>query len=281
MTPTVTIANGIGIISGGGLLPQVIANWCSDKCIPYQVVTFSHLPLEWTDNHPSFVVEIEKMSKLFDALKSLSIDTVVFAGAMDRPKMDITRLDISGEKLLNILNSNKNFGDDTTLRAIISFFETNGFSVKGAHEIVHDLMPNTQNPTIKRPAATDIIDTNRAIEIVNLLGQADVGQGCVVAQGICLALESIQGTDSMLNFVRETRADYVTSNKGVLVKFSKPTQDLRVDMPTIGPETMVNASKAGLAGIVIEAGRVMVLDFAMTVAKADELDLFLWIKGRE
>jgi DUF1009 family protein len=175
-------------------------------------------------------------------------------------------------------------GDDETLSTFIRFFEANGFGVLAAHEVLPSLLPHAGVLTNAKPSDDDMFDAARAVEIVNGLGRMDVGQGAVVGQGICLGLESIQGTDTMLTFVKNNREGYAPNpngGRGVLLKASKPAQDLRVDLPAIGPDTIRNAHEAGLSGVVIEAGGVMILGREETVSLANELGLFLWVRPKE
>ncbi len=168
-------------------------------------------------------------------------------------------------------------GDDRTLRMVAAIFEAEGFAVKAPQEILTDLVPPAGVLGRVQPSPGDRADVVRAAELVAALGAADVGQGAVVAGGICLGLETIQGTDAMLRFVRETAPD-LRRSRGVLFKGPKPGQDRRVDLPAIGQGTVEGAAAAGLAGVAIDAGGVMVLGFAATVAAADAAGLFLWAR---
>jgi DUF1009 family protein len=111
------------------------------------------------------------------------------------------------------------------------------------------------------------------VAIVRALGAVDVGQGCIVQQGIALAVEAIEGTDQML-----ARAAAVArpGPGGVLVKMAKPNQDRRADMPAIGPQTIANAAAAGLRGVAFEAGGTLLTDRAACIAAADAAGLFLY-----
>jgi DUF1009 family protein len=165
---------------------------------------------------------------------------------------------------------------------IAGVFEAEGFAVRAPHEILPDLIAPAGTLGRVAPSARDRDDVRRAAEIVAALGAADVGQAAVVAQGICLGLESIQGTDALLDFVARTGAGFRPDPKGprgVLFKAPKPSQDLRLDLPAIGPGTVERAAAAGLAGVAVQAGGVMILGYAATVAAADAGGLFIW--GRE
>jgi DUF1009 family protein len=115
-------------------------------------------------------------------------------------------------------------------------------------------------------------DIGRGVAVCRALGAVDVGQGCVVQQGLVLAVEAIEGTDAML-----MRAGTVARGGlgGVLVKLAKPGQERRADLPTLGPVTIANTATAGLRGIAFEAGGALLAEREATVAAADAAGLFL------
>lgn len=275
---------GLAIICGRGDLPLLLAGECRASGRSYMVVEFENIPLDWASAHPVIPAIFEKMGQLFEQLKQANCHDIVMVGAMDRVYIDASKLDAKGIELASILAKTMKAGDDKTLSSIIKFFEANGFNVLSAHDVLPNLIPQTGVLTISKPDDGDIFDAARAAEIVDGLGRMDVGQGAVVGQGICLGLESIQGTDTMLAFVKNTRGKYAPNpegGKGVLLKAPKPGQDLRVDLPAIGPDTIQNAYEAGLSGVVIEAGGVMILRREETVSLANEYGLFLWVRPKE
>ena len=135
---------------------------------------------------------------------------------------------------------------------------------------------------VGEPTAADIADADRAAKIVEGLGALDLGQGAVVAQGLCLAVAALPGTDAMLAFAAlhdPALRPNPKGARGVLYKAPKPGQDRRIDLPAIGPETVAGAARAGLAGIAWEAGGVLLLDRDATVAAAAAAGLFLWSRA--
>ena len=265
----------VAIIAGAGLLPELLANECRRLGRVYVVVQFQGIDLDWAGGHHTEVAEFERLDSLFDRLISAVCTAVVFAGAMARPRVDVTRLDASSTRLLTAINS----GDDTTLRAAADLFESHGILVEAAQDTLPDLLIEAGVLGQISPTVEDLDDIARAAEIASALGRVDVGQAAVVAQGICLGVESIQGTDALLRFVMETAVAFrpnPIAAKGVLFKAPKSIQDRRFDLPAIGPDTVKAAAKAGLAGIALAAGQAMILDRAATVAAADQTGLFIY-----
>lgn len=277
-------AEGLAIVAGAGALPRLIALDCRRRGLPYQVVQFEGVELDWLSGHPVLAAAFEKPGRLFADLRRAGCRQVTFAGGMRRPKLNPLRFDFKGLRLAPVLFAALKAGDDETLGIVSGIFEREGLTIRAPHELLVDLLAVDGIPTVAKPGEQDRRDAFRAAGIVRALGSVDVGQGAVVAQGICLATESIQGTDKMLEFVARTGEMYRPDPKGargVLLKAPKPGQDWRVDLPAIGPETMRQAAKAGLAGVAVEAGGVLVLGLDETVAEADRLGLFLWGRPKD
>ncbi len=275
---------GLAIIAGHGDLPRLLAEECQASGRKYAVVEFENIPLVWALTHPVIPTIFEKTGQLISQMQDAGCQEIAIVGAMNREGIDPAKLDNKGRELAIILSQTMKAGDDETLSSIIGFFEANGFHVRAAHEILPSLIPQAGVLTNVNPTDDDLFDAARAAEIVTGLGRLDVGQGAVVGQGLCLGLESIQGTDTMLEFVKNNREGYApnpTGGRGVLFKAPKPAQDLRVDLPTIGPDTIRNAHDAGLSGVAIDAGGVMVLRRSETVSLANDLGLFLWVRPKE
>jgi len=275
--------SGLAIISGRGDLPRLLAHECQRTGRRYSVVEFENIPLNWTSGHPVIPTVFEQTGQLIERMQQANCQEIVMAGAMNREKIDACKLDGKGRELAAVLIETMKAGDDAMLGSIIKFFEANGFDVLAAQDVLPSLIPQSGVLTNFEPSDDDMFDAARAAEIVSGLGGLDVGQAAVVGQGVCLGLESVQGTDTMLAFVQHTRDGYspdLNGARGVLVKAPKPGQDLRIDLPTIGPDTIQNAHNAGLSGVVIEAGGVMVLRRAETVSLANKLGMFLWARPK-
>lgn len=236
------------------------------------------MELGWSDDHPTIVAEFEKPGRLFAAMKDAGCTEVVFAGGMTRPSLNPLRFDLKMLRILPRVLTGLRSGDDMALRLVAGIFEAEGFRLVAAQDLLTDLVAPAGVLSKTGPSEGDLADIDRARDIVVALGKADVGQGAVVAQGICLGLETIQGTDAMLAFVAKTGQGYrpdVKGNGGVLYKAPKPGQDRRMDLPTVGPQTIRNAADAGLSGVAMEAGGVLMLELDDMLQIADEAGLFV------
>lgn len=270
---------GLAIVAGRGVLPRLIAEDCARRGRSYRVVEFEGVPLDWTDGHPVVHAAFEKPGRLFAALREAGCRAVTFAGGMARPTLNPLRFDFTmlrhAPKVLGAIRG----GDDRTLRTVAEVIESEGFLLVPAQAIVDGLVAMPGVSTRAQPSEEDRADAARAAAIVEAVGAVDVGQAAVVAQGVCLGVESVQGTDALLAFVARSAGPFRPDRsgpRGVLLKAPKPGQDWRMDLPAIGPDTMRAAAAAGLAGVVVQAGGVLVLGREETIAAADRAGLFLW-----
>lgn len=225
------------------------------------------------------VFRIERLAVFLRWLADQGVSRVSFAGAVQRPRLDPSLFDPATAQMVPRLLAAMQGGDDATLRAVIAIFEEAGFSVAGVAEIAPALVP-WAGLLCGTLTTQDEADAARAAAIVAALGAVDVGQACVVAQGQCLAVEALPGTDAMLSglaTIGDLRPDS-GRGRGLLFKAAKPGQDLRIDMPTIGPQTVAAVVQAGLGGIVVQAGAVICLDLPQMIALARAQGLFLWAR---
>lgn len=259
----------LGIIACDGALPVRIASAHPEAF----VVSLAGVPNQLGKRAQEH--RIEKIGGLFRALKAENVTRLVFAGALSRPKLDPASFDAEMMALAPRFASALQNGDDGLLREVVAMFEEQGFQVVGAHELLPDLTAEAGLAVGVQPSEGDLADARRGLEILAALSPIDVSQGCVVSGGQCLGIETVQGTDAMLKFVATTPAQLRCGQKGVYVKAAKAGQDVRIDMPTIGPRSIASVAKAGLAGLVIEAGRVMIVKRAEVLEAVEDTGLFL------
>ena len=220
---------------------------------------------------------LERLVPFLDHLRETGVEQVVFAGAVRRPQLNPEAFDPETARLVPRIIGAMRSGDDAALRTVIEIFEEWDLTVCGIGEIAPDMLPGEGVLTGDLTDA-DRRDADRAAEILNATGSLDIGQGCVVAQGLCVALETLPGTDAMLDFVArhgQFRPD-PAGGRGVVMKAPKPGQDRRIDLPTIGPATVDGAAAAGLAGIAFQADGVIMIDRQAVIRRAEAAGLFLW-----
>ncbi|WP_336294396.1 LpxI family protein [Bartonella sp. CB169] len=266
------------IIAGNGVLPINVAQ----ELEKYGQNPFLVLLRDEADavlyRYEHCELSIVELARLVKILKTAGICNIVLAGGVKkRPLLTQLRLDwttfLALPKLIWALRS----GDDALLKAFIRVIEAHGFCVIGAHEIVPDLLaPIKFNLTSRRATKKEKKDIFLAARAAKRLGQLDIGQAAVAINGRVIAVEGAEGTDNMLWRVCEMRErGQIPSKGGVLVKCAKPQQDHRVDLPSIGPVTIMNIAKSGLSGVAVEANRSLILSMKTTIEKANQYSLFI------
>ena len=269
----------LAIIAGGGQLPRYVAEAAKARGeSPYILALTNESADDWSGfDHE--VISIGNYAGIGTAFRRHGIGRAVLTGWVRR-RPEWRDIHAPFKALLavpSVVRTLLRGGDDTVLKMVIRLIESEGVRVVGAHEIVPDLL-GTEGPLGRlAPDAAAEADIAAAAAAALALGRLDVGKGAVAVGGRVVALEGAEGTDGMLERVAELRAAGRISQrrKGVLVKLCKPGQDLRADLPAIGPETLRLAKAAGLAGIAVEAGRSLVLERAALVCEADAGGLFV------
>jgi len=262
----------LALIAGTGALPTELA---AHLKVPPLVCALEGFEPDNLTVDVTF--RLETLGSLLAVLRDNGVTQVCMAGAIGRPVIDPAAIDAATLPLVPLLQQAMTSGDDGALRAAIAIFEQAGMTVSGAHEIAPDLLPPLGCTTKAHPGEQERADAARGGDIVTAMAAVDIGQACVVLRHQALAVEGAFGTDWMLRSLT-TRPD---AGGGLLFKGPKPGQDQRVDMPTIGPDTIIAVCAAGLTGVVIEAGGVMVLDPATVLAECDRLGLFLWVRDAD
>lgn len=267
------------LIAGQGGLPVALAAALDAAGEPFLLAELDGFPSAVSGPEP-IRFRVERLVPFLDALAGRGVTRVAFAGAIRRPALDPELIDAKSATLVPRLAGAFRSGDDALLREVIAIFEDWDFEVVGADALAPALVPGPGFLTGQASAA-DRADATRAAAITGALGRLDIGQGTVVAQGLCLAVETLPGTDAMLDFaalhVGRLRAD-PKGGRGVFYKAPKPGQDRRIDLPVLGLQSVAKAAEAGLAGIAWEAGGVMLLERAAMVAAAEAAGLFLWAR---
>jgi hypothetical protein len=268
----------LGLIAGGGALPVELAARCEAAGRSFAVMRLKSFADPALARYPGVDVGLGEFGKVFKALKAEGCEVVCFAGNVKRPDFAALMPDARGLKVVPGLIMAARQGDDALLRRVLDEFEKEGFEIEGAHEVVGEMTLPLGRLGRFYPAAEHMADIDKALTVAREIGRLDVGQGAVVCDGLVLAVEAQEGTDAMLRRVADLPQAIRGSAerpRGVLAKAPKPIQETKVDLPTIGVATLHRAARAGLAGVVGEAGRLLVVDREAVIAAADELGLFV------
>lgn len=278
-TGALEISSPVGLIAGGGVMPFAVADLMVARglppvlfalkgaCDPVAVERYRHC---WIS-----VGQVGRAIKLFRAENCRDL---VFIGTLVRPALSEIPLDWTTLRILGRVWAAFRGGDDHLLSSIGRILEQDGFRMVGIRDVAPDLLMPQGSLTRSAPDANALADIARGREVLAALSPFDIGQAAVVIDGHVVAVEDIEGTDALLARVARLRGERrirAKAGRGVLVKAPKSGQDLRFDLPTIGPQTVEGAAAAKLAGVAIVAGNTLVVEPQAMIEKADAAALFV------
>lgn len=266
----------LGLIAGGGALPIRIIAEREALGEPYHLIRIAGSADEPLNAKTGDDYGLGEAGKILRCLREADCDAVCFAGIVRRPDFSALKVDWRGAALMPKIIAAATRGDGAILNVLVETLEAENFLVIGADEAVSGLRAPQGAFGGHDPSAKDIADIAKAAALINAIGPYDVGQAAVVDAGHVLAIEAAEGTDLMLSRCADLPGAPDRQRNGVLVKRPKPGQELRVDLPVIGPETVRRAIGAKLRGIAVEAGLALVMNRDEAVALADDANLFLY-----
>lgn len=266
------MAPKLGIIAGGGELPARLAEVCRANGRAVFV-----LALEGQTD-PATVAGVDhawvRLGQVRPTLKALhgaGVEELVLIGPVKRPSLNEIGFDLRSARFMAKVAA-QGLGDDGLLSAVIRVLEDEGFTVIGADQVLADLLAPRGPTGDGLPDAQADSDIARGLVVLRALGSVDVGQAVVVQQGVVLGVEADEGTDALLARCADLARE---GPGGVLVKVRKTGQERRVDLPTLGVETVAGAVRAGLRGIAVEAGGSLIVDRTAVAAAADAAGIFV------
>ena len=265
----------LALISGGGALPVEIARYLKQAQRPYTVIRIEGLSDPELSDHPGYTLGLGDFPKLFEILAEEQAKAVTMCGYVQRPDFNAMQKD---QHLQGIQSAGRG-GDDSLLRQVAKVIASQGYHIEGAHEANPDLLIGCGLQVGPDPSPEAMEDAQEAMRVAAAIGTLDIGQAVVVAGRITLAVEAQEGTQAMLGRIATLNPALrgtLVNRKGVLAKLAKPIQDLRLDMPTIGLQTIEDAAGAGLCGIVAKSHALLIVDKPAVFARAAELGVFIY-----
>jgi UDP-2,3-diacylglucosamine hydrolase len=259
----------LALVAGRGDLPARVA---AAQAVPPLICGYEGMLPQGVQVDLTF--RLETLGSLLVNLGERGITQVCFCGGIDRPSLDPGKLDTETMALVPLFQKALAAGDNGALQVLMDIFEQTGFAVIGADQLLPELLAEAGMLSQKWPDAQMRRDAARGAAVLAGLAPLDIGQACVIGGEQVLGIETKGGTDHLL----ATLPGSARTAQAILCKGPKDGQIREIDMPTIGPETLRAAHAAGLAGVVVDAGDVIILDRAACVALADEFDLVLWVR---
>ena len=272
--------NRIAVISGEGNFPnQIIKELILNNIHPIAFFP-KNLNLSLPINVKKIAFDLYNLENLIYELKSRAVKYLIFAGKITRyndfeTSNNLKTIDLMTDYKIDLQNT-----DDKLLRGVGYFFEKQGFEILSVQNILPNFFLEKGVPSDRKPSIQDRKDIAKAINIHNLMSEADIGQSIVVVNGLCIGLETLPGTDAMIEFVKNFKRKNNIFKKlsgGILFKCLKKNQDVRFDFPVIGENTLLNIKRAELNGLALVENKLITLNKDKLIKIANKLDLFISI----
>ena len=263
----------IGLIFGETNFPIEILKKIKKKSLKYLIIDFTEKKKFKKDNN-SYGVSMGQVGKILKILKENKCKKVLFAGKVKKPNFSKLRLDLKGIYYISRIIRSSRLGDAAILKEIIKILKRERISTISSLTFNSELTLKKGKHTRTKPNKEDRIDIKKAITTLNRLGKYNFSQGTVVRNRKVVAIESKSGTEKMLRKCKSKKF----RNKGVLVKFPKKKQDLRIDLPTVGLRTLTQCKLAGLKGIVLKSKKNVFLERKKCIRFANKEKIFITAK---
>ncbi len=263
----------IGLIFGETDFPNIILKTIKRRKIKYIIIDLSKSK-KFKKNSKSYSVSIGQFGKIINILKENRCKKVLFAGKVNKPNFSKLKLDFKGIYYIPRIIKASKLGDAAILREIIKILAQNQIKTENSLKFNPELSLKRGNYSKIKPNDKDQSDIRKAIKTLNSLKEYNYSQGVVVRNNKIVSIEGKGGTKKLLEKSKSKKF----RNHGVLVKFPKKKQDLRVDLPTIGLKTLKQSKTAGLKGIVVKGNQHVFLDKNKCISFADKNKMFISVK---
>ena len=263
----------IGLIFGETNFPIEILKKIKKRSLRYLIIDLTEKKKFKKENN-SYVVSIGQVGKILKILKENKCKKVLFAGKVKKPIFSRLKLDFRGIYYIPRIIRNSKLGDAAILKEIIKILKQEGIKTISSLTFNPELTLKKGTYSKTKPYRQDKIDINKAIITLSKLRKYNFSQGVVVRNNKVIAIEGKSGTEKLLMKSRNKKF----RNKGVLVKFPKKKQDLRIDLPTIGLKTLIHCKSAGLKGVVLKSKQNVFLDRKKCINFANKNKMFITVK---
>jgi UDP-2,3-diacylglucosamine hydrolase len=249
----------LGLIVGESSLPNYVINKLLKKNIEFLILdlTKSNIYKRYKN---SYSLKITELGKAISLLKKNNCKDVIFIGKVERPDISLLKFDTKALFYLPRLFSAFKKGDGNILKEIIKIFKENKLNVVNSMKFTPELIFNEKSINKLKINNTDKSSISKGVKIIKSLSKFDIGQSVVINNGYVLAIEGPEGTDETIKRSLHLSKKYNIKNKSILIKFPKANQDLRIDLPTIGFDTIKNCIKANIKGIAVKRFQNIILD---------------------
>ena len=262
----------IGLIFGETDFPKQILKKIKNKK-KYLIIDLTKKKAFKKDKN-SYSVSLGKFGKIIKIFKDNKCKRVLFAGKVKKPKLSKLQLDFKGIYYIPRIIKSAKLGDAAILKEIINIFKKEKIKTISSLAFNPELTLKKGNYSTTKPNREDKVDINKAMKILYRLGKYTFSQGVVVKNKKVIAIEGKGGTQKMLKLCKNKKI----RNQGVLVKLPKKKQDLRIDLPTVGLETLKQCKSSGLKGVVLKSKQNVFLEKKKCISFANKNKMFITVK---
>lgn len=265
----------IGLIAGHGQLPISVIESCLAQNIaiwPVFLDDGNDLNIPPLASIDYIILKLGQVGKLVEYFKEKKVTHIVIVGSVKRPNLTHLNVDLVGAKLIAKILKKRLLGDDNVLKTIAEFYTDYGFEILSAQNFIDKLVVEAGIIHQQDDKTLDMTSIKQGIKVAKKLGKSDIGQAVIVEDKYIIGVEAAEGTDALITRCAPL---YKAKKQAILIKVAKPNQDERLDMPTIGPNTLHLANEHNIAGIVIEARKVYISEYQKVIELAKTYGIFL------
>jgi len=267
----------LAIFAGKGNLPQILINQCIKNNQKFHLFLLAqeHYEIDYSHYFPR-TISFGQVGKFLEIMTKNKIENLVFVGAITKPNFaQIINLDAQAKILLAKILANKILGDNAVLKTVVKFFSQKNIKIIGIEEIIDCTINKVGNLGIVAPNKLQLENIAIAVAAIKKFSTFDVGQAVAISQKQIIAVEAVEGTDEMIKRCKNLNIDY--KNQAILVKMKKAKQSKKIDLPTIGLETLKNCLESGFVGIAVQKNSTLLIDKNQLIEFANQHNLFIHI----
>jgi DUF1009 family protein len=260
----------LAIFAGRGSLPQILLDDLVKKNRHFILFLLASetYEIDYSRFNP-IKIAYGEVERFLQILKENNAKELVFIGGVSKPNFSQLKVDKTGAILLAKIVANKILGDDFVIKTVLKFFEKRGLKILPINDFLDFILAKKGCLTQAKPSEEDLKEIALGKKAIAHFSKFDVGQSLVIAQKQIIAVEALEGTDSMIRRCETLRAN------GILVKLKKPKQSKKADLPTIGVLTVKNCAKSNIKGIAIQANSTLIIDKEAVIDEANEAGIFI------
>jgi DUF1009 family protein len=262
----------IGLFLGTTDFPKLILKNLNKKKEKYFIIDLTNKNI-FKKNNNSHNISIGQFGKILKLIDEKKCNKVLFAGKIDKPKLSSLRLDFKGFYYISRIIKAYKLGDAAILKELIKILAEHGVKVISSITFNPELTLIKGSYTKLKPNKSDFISINKGIKSLEKLNSNNHVQGLVIKNSSIIAKETSKGTKKMLQLINKSK-----KSQSILIKFPKKNQDLKVDLPTIGFDTLKDCKKSGVKGIVLKSKQNIFMDKKKSISFANKNNIFITVK---